>query len=163
MECRLRNALPARHVALQPVIEHLFDRLFVSIVLVMRTASAFDIDVPAPAPAARPHLRLVSEPAPAAPTPTSGRQQLAALLAGLSSGFVLAALATTLGGGNPGGSLLVALVCGTLLGLVLVRARVVTVRARRRRRQRAIAAATRPVTSLPTRVATPAARIARAA
>lgn len=97
------------------------------------------MDRAAPARAARPHLVLVATPATARAVP--GRHRLAALLAGLASGFVLAAFATVLGGGNPAGSLLVAAICGALLGAVLVRARVVTVRSRRRRRRRAATAA----------------------
>jgi hypothetical protein len=114
----------------------LFARRIASIVVSMRTASAFEI--PADIPPTRPRLVVVADPEPARPVP--GRQRLAALLAGLSSGFVLAALATALGGGDPAASLMVAAAAGVLLAAVLVRARVLAVRARRRRAARARAA-----------------------
>ncbi len=81
--------------------------------------------------ARRPHLLLVPPPAPRPPAPA--RQRLAALLAGLISGFVLAALATVLGGGNPTGALTIAVGLGVLLAAVLVRCRAMARRAQRRR------------------------------
>jgi hypothetical protein len=80
----------------------------------------------------RPRLVLVSEPAPRAPAPA--RERLAALLAGLICGFVLAALAAVLGGGSPATSLGIAATLGVALCVVLVHARRVTIRARKQRR-----------------------------
>jgi hypothetical protein len=84
-------------------------------------------------------------PPPRAPT----RQGLAALLAGLASGFVLAALAAVLGGGSPVDALTVAAALGVVLAAVLVRCRAMARRARRRR----VAAAWAGSTTAPTRIA----------
>ena len=95
--------------------------------------------------AGRPHLLLV--PAPVPPR-APGRQRLAALLAGLTSGFVLAAFAAVLGGGSPAAALTAAAILGVALAAVLARCRAVARRARRRRvvvRSRA--------TTVPTRIA----------
>jgi hypothetical protein len=80
--------------------------------------------------------RLVLVPAPALRNPAPPRQRLAALLAGLICGFVLAALAAAVGGGSPVASLGIAAMLGGALVLVLAHARRVTVRSRRRARAR---------------------------
>jgi hypothetical protein len=102
----------------------------------MRTAS--DFATRAAIPPARPRLAVVPDPAPVAPAPR--RVRLAALLAGLSSGFVLAALAAATGGGDPGGALALAAASGTLLALVLAWSRHRVVRERRARRPRPVTA-----------------------
>ncbi len=130
------------------LIEHLFDRDFGSTVIGMTTATAFHPAAP-PRPV-RPHLTLVAPPAPRPLAPR--RKRLAALLAGLTSGFLLAALAAVWGGGSPSSALVATQACALALGLVLVHARIVTVRTRRqhRRRQRA---ATQVTTELLARAA----------
>ena len=111
----------------------------------MRTSSAALPATVTPS-ARRPHLLLVPPPAPRPPAPA--RQRLAALLAGLISGFVLAALAALLGGGSPTGALTIAAGLGVLLAAVLVRCRAMARRARHRR------ASTRArATGSPTRIA----------
>jgi hypothetical protein len=110
----------------------LFANDFVSNVVGMRNASA--VAHPIAPPAERPRLVVVPEMAP--PTPAPVRQRFAALLAGLICGFVLAALAAVVGGGNPRASLGIAATLGVALIAVLVHARRVTVRNRRRARTR---------------------------
>lgn len=124
--------MPPLHVnvALQLSSEHLFDGCFGSIVVAMRTSSAALPATVTPS-ARRPHLLLVPPPARRRPAPA--RQRLATLLAGLISGFVLAALAAVLGGGSPTGPLTIAIGLGVVLVAVLVRCRAVARRARRRR------------------------------
>lgn len=98
----------------------------------MRTVTA---SLPCAAtPSGRPHLSLVRPSVTRRAAPA--HQRLAALLSGLSSGFVLAALAAVWGGGSPRTALAVAASCALGLAGVLVYARVVTVRARRARRSR---------------------------
>lgn len=128
----MRNAHRAGHVALQPQSEHLFAIDFRSNVRAMRNASAVAHAV-AP-PSERPRLTLVPDPAPRPPAPA--RQRLAALLAGLICGFVLAAAAAVAGGGSPAAALAVAGLLAAALAAVLVHARRVTVRNRRRARAR---------------------------
>jgi hypothetical protein len=123
----------------------LFDGRFGSIVVAMRTSPAA-LPVTVTPSARRPHLLLVPPPAPRPPAP--GRQRLAALLAGLISGFVLAALAALLGGGSPTGALTIAVGLGVVLAAVLVRCRAVA----RRQRHRRAATRSRAAGS-PTRVA----------
>lgn len=98
----------------------------------MRNASA--VAHPIAPRAERPRLVVVPEMAP--PTPAPARQRFAALLAGLICGFVLAALAAVVGGGNPRASLGIAATLCVALIVVLVHARRVTVRNRRRARTR---------------------------
>ena len=108
----------------------MFDRGSRSIVVPMRTASAV---APLAGPRTRrPHLVLVTPPP--SDRPATRHERLAALLAGLLTGFLLAALAAVAGGGSAAGALTTSAGIGLLLGIVLIRARVVTVRARRRRR-----------------------------
>lgn len=110
----------------------MFANDFVSNVVGMRNASAgaHPIAPPAEGP------RLVLVPAMAPRTPAPARQRIAALLAGLICGFVLAALAATVGGGNPRASLAIAAALGVALIMVLVHARRVTIRDRRWARTR---------------------------
>lgn len=98
----------------------------------MRNASAFA----QPIERAVPRPRLVLVPMSTPHPPASSSHRLAALLAGLVSGFVLAALATVLGGGDPAGSLAVAAGFGVALTGVLIHARRATVLRRRRARAR---------------------------
>jgi peptidoglycan/LPS O-acetylase OafA/YrhL len=98
----------------------------------MRNASA--VAHPIAPQIERPRLVLVPEPAQRRPAPA--RQRLAALLAGLICGFVLAALAAVAGGGSPVASLGIAATLGVALVPVLVHARRMTVRDRRRARAR---------------------------
>ena len=100
----------------------------------MRNASAVAHTV-AP-PNERPCLALVPVPHPSPQPPAPARQRLAALLAGLICGFVLAALAAVAGGGSPGTSLAIAATLGVMLGAILAHARRVTVLNRRRARVR---------------------------
>jgi hypothetical protein len=129
--CAKRHGCTARFIAAS--IEHLFDASRRSIVVFMRTTTA---SLPsAPPRAERPHLRLVPSRATCRPAPV--HQRLAALLSGLLSGFVLAALAAVWGGGSPRVALIVAAACAVFLAGVLAYARAVTVRAQRARRHRA--------------------------
>lgn len=105
---------------------------FVSTVPGMRNAYA--VAHPVAPHVERPHLVLVSERAPRAPAPA--RQRFAALLAGLTCGFVLAALAAVAGGGSPGASLGIAAILGVALIVVLAHARRMTILNRRRTRAR---------------------------
>ncbi len=100
----------------------------------MRNASA--VAHPVAHTSKRPHLVLVCHRAPDTPAPL--RQRVAALLAGLICGFVLAALAAIVGGGSPGASLGIAASLGTVLVGVLAHARRVTVRTRRLARARRV-------------------------
>lgn len=102
----------------------------------MTNASAFA--QPVARATQRPRLVLVPTSTPRPPAPA--RDRLAALLAGLVCGFVLAALATIVGGGDPAGSLTVAAGFGVALLAVLIHARRVTVRRRRRARSHRTAA-----------------------
>lgn len=93
------------------------------------------------------HLTLVQAAAEPVRPPRSAA--MGALLAGLASGFVMAALAATLGGGNPTLALAMAAVCASGMALALVAARRATVRRRairgRHTHQR------RPTMDVPTR------------
>ena len=99
----------------------------------MRNASAVAHSVTPSTP--RPRLVLVPTSTPRPPAPA--RQRLAALLAGLICGFVLAALAAVTGGGSPAAALAIAALLGLALGLVLIHARRVTVQERRLAQTRA--------------------------
>ena len=67
-----------------------------------------------------------------------------ALLAGLASGFVMAAMAAVAGGGNPGPAVTMAGCCALGMVVALVAARRTTVR-----RRRALAASRRPTAPRP--------------
>lgn len=69
-------------------------------------------------------------------TPAPGRHRLAALLAGLVCGFLLAAFAAVVGGAGPGAPLGIAATLALALVTVLTHARRVTVRDRRAARAR---------------------------
>ncbi len=108
----------------------------------MRNASA--VAHPVAPTLERPRLVLVCHRAPGTPAPP--RQRIAALLAGLICGFVLAALAAIVGGGSPSAPLGIAVSLGTVLVAVLAHARRVTARTRRLARARRVTPAeTTPV------------------
>ncbi len=90
----------------------------------------------------RRHLTLV-EPLPEATAPPRSAA-LGALLAGLSSGFVLAALAALFGGGSPAAALAMAAICLIAMAGALGQARRVTVRRRADRRAARRRTATAP-------------------
>ena len=116
----------------------------------MRNASA--VAHPVAPTLKRPRLVLVPDRAPRTPAPA--RQRIAALLAGLICGFVLAALAAIVGGGSPSGSLGIAVSLGLVLVAVLAHARRITVRNRRlARARRATPAGTTPISLDAARVA----------
>lgn len=133
-----------RNVALQTCVRPLHERLFAPSVSTMNSAHALATSHDTPVIARR--LTLVETPPVDRRRPPSGAG-VGALAAGLATGFVMAAAAAVLGGGDPSTSLRLAALCAAGTVVARIRQRRDEVRRAMRRPRavgRAAAAAPRP-------------------
>ncbi len=119
-----------RNVALQTCVRLLHERLFAPSVPTMNSAHA--LSTPHDTPVIARRLTLVEAPPADRRRPPAGAG-VGALAAGLATGFVMAAAAAVLGGGDPSMSLRLAAVCAVGSLVARVRQRRDDVRRARRR------------------------------